>query len=1110
MTDIFSCQSCGLEQRYNAVLHKYDKVVKECAELKQSLAKVQSQRDEYIKEINQVITARLKATQDLSRMTEERNSAIQEYNLIMSERDTVHKEIEKLQEELSENQKKLTTLQEEKIVNIEQIDSLKREITTVLIDRDRLSKKIQEDRARYGDYEEDSVSPLRSPPSSVNNNTNSNSNNNTNHNHNHNNNSNNNNNNSHNQWDSSSSGISSSWKQTSLASIGSHGQSQLSSSRLDSMEQVNVEIEVRRQNERLQRELMYCHSEIEILKKERDAALEFKEKVALERESMRTLCDRLRKERDRVVCDLAEALRDSDDMRKQLNDSQKELSELQEKLESDKGCGNNIYQDQSCSSLSSTLSSPTHITDSQQQVPTSPTPTLLDRAYNKIYGVRRSRKTIDVTPEQEARETLASLDKVLADYSNQIKVAKKALEKSQKEKERNGGTWPKYRGPQILKLSEDEKLNGGPTMRSINRKGRKSLTVFNPVIKTNNDLTYNHLSKGESSVNEPKSGSTSSFNRLESNNFPIYDKINEQPPPTTSTINDYHSNSSRSTPSNSSTPIPISNNVLTPSEKISSTDLHPETSNCLHNYDSLRESINYRSRGKADSIDYSVVSAQIQSYRERKIGDSNYRRANNSTKLRPHSIHDVLSDAFSRTTLSLSNPLSSLSTSDNHSQQQQQQQQQQQSQSQQQQNHHHHQQQSSHDSYELALSKPSLPIPPTRSPGESIGLFRVAQPLNKRPSVFTNHVHPVSGSLPSSSYHNSPNSISSLTRSHHSPSLSINQTLPPRCSPNSPHSPIYNPHLSRTNDSGIILSEQNRLYDLPTTISTSGTTSTLTNSNNVNNNNHHYSNSIVRSMSSYQPSVAKLAVKDSHHENNRYSNASPTLSLGSDYPNLINIPRTSSSHHHHHPHHYGQASLHIPQTSIYTGVGMGYKSDENESDFVSSYDRLSTFPKRSARIRIPSNPSVTSTCSSGKLSTSSIEKVASSAHSDRGSPISFNVEWLSSGRRHRNANDLIPCPGDIRHIEINRSSGTLGINITSCSAGVFVTTVEKDSLANQSGIQIGDQILEICSINMRNAGYDHAANILRQCSERLNLLVQYNPNKMVANKQSTLSQVNHN
>lgn len=42
----------------------------------------------------------------------------------------------------------------------------------------------------------------------------------------------------------------------------------------------------------------------------------------------RTLCDNLRRERDRAVSDLADALRNLDDMRKQKNDALRELKEL--------------------------------------------------------------------------------------------------------------------------------------------------------------------------------------------------------------------------------------------------------------------------------------------------------------------------------------------------------------------------------------------------------------------------------------------------------------------------------------------------------------------------------------------------------------------------------------------------------------------------------------------------------------------------------------------------------------------------------------------------------------------------------------------------------------
>ena len=48
----------------------------------------------------------------------------------------------------------------------------------------------------------------------------------------------------------------------------------------------------------------------------------------MERESIRTLCDKLRRERDRAVSELAEALRDSDDVKKQGNECAKDNKEL--------------------------------------------------------------------------------------------------------------------------------------------------------------------------------------------------------------------------------------------------------------------------------------------------------------------------------------------------------------------------------------------------------------------------------------------------------------------------------------------------------------------------------------------------------------------------------------------------------------------------------------------------------------------------------------------------------------------------------------------------------------------------------------------------------------
>ena len=67
--------------------------------------------------------------------------------------------------------------------------------------------------------------------------------------------------------------------------------------------------------------------EAEVSKRRRDWAFSERDKIVLERESIRTLCDRLRRERDRAVSEQAEALRDLDDRKKQKNEIAKELKE---------------------------------------------------------------------------------------------------------------------------------------------------------------------------------------------------------------------------------------------------------------------------------------------------------------------------------------------------------------------------------------------------------------------------------------------------------------------------------------------------------------------------------------------------------------------------------------------------------------------------------------------------------------------------------------------------------------------------------------------------------------------------------------------------------------
>ena len=68
--------------------------------------------------------------------------------------------------------------------------------------------------------------------------------------------------------------------------------------------------------------------EAETANKNRDKAFSELDKIVQERESIRSLCHSLRRDRDRAVSDLAQALRDADECRRQKNEAVKEFKEI--------------------------------------------------------------------------------------------------------------------------------------------------------------------------------------------------------------------------------------------------------------------------------------------------------------------------------------------------------------------------------------------------------------------------------------------------------------------------------------------------------------------------------------------------------------------------------------------------------------------------------------------------------------------------------------------------------------------------------------------------------------------------------------------------------------
>ncbi|CAG2104840.1 unnamed protein product [Medioppia subpectinata] len=1283
----------GLKQQCTQAIRQWDKALREINELKEQLSKVQHQRDEALKEINHAMSLRIKAAKDMTRLTEERNAAHQEYSLIMSERDSVHKEIEKLQEEQQTLLRKTKQLEAEKKTSVEEIESLKREISSALFDRDRVLKACNDLREKYGDYVtgiHDDVHSPRSPHARSG---------------------------GHNFWGSSSSGVSTSWAQAmsrntnlvlsaassnSSMSTFSHPQTkQCSTTRLDNIDQANSEIEsLRKQVERLQTDLAEAQQEVEVCKRRRDWAFNERDKIVLERESIRTLCDKLRRERDRAVSDLAEALRESDDIKRQKNEATKELKELKEKFEGIKlerdprpkshnnsqlGTNNSsrdsaieadlqeyemetmtvslkrelksnewgftirsddktvcvdkvmkdsvadgklvandillklnetsinndlkvatdllkkndlqlilsvqrkrvtrfvqnvtisvekgqelgleiesgyyvsrinagsvaakegniavgdrvisindktydektVYevmqilesmpnivlqimknnsnvcsQSNSNSSIvnaskgssESTDSKPNHRERQRKMVstqtdnflaqqntpkppvpsvyqpinsrtneetnplvssanksamssfansytsssvtahdvkPTSPpAPTLLDKAYNKIYGERKLQnsktKQIHGFCEDETK-TLAELDKVLDKYSNGKTYEKntkyvKSGKSSKKEKNGgNGGTWPKYRGhPPVPNAQNYGNVNAVMTLHPIKRKERKSLGIFT-----------NIFTKSEKSPPESKAMAQQPPTKSAEDNQCLSNSIKDEgmtpssflifEPASEAHLKDYERNTKRNSTHSSrpstlqsignQKPIYLPNGQSFNGNKMETLDLKI--------YHPLKTIAN-------SALDYSVVSAQS---KDKNVLDY-YKHRTNAKQLRPHSVHDVLTDVTQPVT---SNTLAM--TADH----------------------------SSYDSFQAptASSPPpnSAPIPPIRNPTSYA--YYALNNISHPPSAL--HIH-----------HNHYSATQPLTRGVAQPSVRHST---------SPQS-LISPFISRSGDSLL-----------------SGNDSQM----------HSHDLSHSRSVSAYQGGVRPYTVKDnlvnrysitpspspSQYSSGLFGGPSPSHSMdiitpvpsGAHFLHSINQTKRMVA-----PQHTHQSHLHHSSINN-TGV---YRSDDNNLG-LPSFDGLSTFPKRNQRFRIPSNQSVTSKSSTGKLSTSSIDKASSSILSDRGSPMpcAYHIDWVTPLNGSSNGVHRIAKPGDVRNISIERSSApSMGINIApSATGGVFVCHVNENSLAAQAGLLVGDQLLEICGINMRNATYKLAANVLRQCGNNILMMVQYNPDK---------------
>uniref|UniRef100_A0A182SNZ8 PDZ domain-containing protein n=1 Tax=Anopheles maculatus TaxID=74869 RepID=A0A182SNZ8_9DIPT len=185
---------------------------------------------------------------------------------------------------------------------------------------------------------------------------------------------------------------------------------------------------------------------------------------------------------------------------------------------------------------------------------------------------------------------------------------------------------------------------------------------------------------------------------------------------------------------------------------------------------------------------------------------------------------------------------------------------------------------------------------------------------------------------------------------------------------------------------------------------------------------------------------------------------------GGTFPrNKSHLTSNNSNHHHHHHHHHHQGGFRIPSNQSVTSRGSGIKISNGSID-CSSSERASPIPTFEVQVLKPGHvPSG----GSGSNKRSSLQDYGQSK----------------------------PNVGELRLVQFDKSEMSLGIKIF-CrrnGGGVFVSNVGENSLASKVGLNIGDQLLEVCGINLRKATYELAAHVLRQCGNSITMLVLYNP-----------------
>ncbi|XP_044880376.1 disks large homolog 5 isoform X2 [Mauremys mutica] len=138
-----------VQQQYSSSLRRFESIQQELSKATAQNKELQREMERLQSEVTRFKTMQLKAVKDAEKYKEERDSVFNEYRLIMSERDQVIKEVDKLQTELELAESKLKNTSSEKRVASEEMEALRQIQDSATLDVERANKEIEMLRKQY-------------------------------------------------------------------------------------------------------------------------------------------------------------------------------------------------------------------------------------------------------------------------------------------------------------------------------------------------------------------------------------------------------------------------------------------------------------------------------------------------------------------------------------------------------------------------------------------------------------------------------------------------------------------------------------------------------------------------------------------------------------------------------------------------------------------------------------------------------------------------------------------------------------------------------------------------------------------------------------------------